>query len=129
MQTPEKKSYNDSIAIRNRLQQRKTIHLQKLRRETDRIAAQAARMGAKKAVLFGSFSRGDAGIFSDLDILIIIESELDFLKRTADAYNRLKPEVAMDILVYTPKELQVMLARKNKFIQRILTEGQVIYEA
>ena len=122
-------NHEESLSIRHRLKQRKTAHLETLERETSRIVAEAARMGAKKGILFGSFSRGNAGIFSDLDILIIMDSEVDFLTRTTEAYKRLKPKVGTDILVYTPYELNLMLKNKNEFIRRTFTEGQVLYEA
>jgi len=121
--------YEKSLAIRRRLKQRKAAHLEALRRETSRIVEEAAKMGAKKVILFGSFSQGSACIFSDLDILIIMDSELDFLTRTTEAYKRLKPEVGTDILIYTPDELKMMLKHKNEFIRRAFTEGQVLYEA
>ena len=121
--------YEKSHALRQRLKQRKAAHLTALQRETSRIVAAAAEMGAKKVILFGSTSKGNAGLFSDLDFLIIMESELEFLIRTAEAYRRLKPEVGADILVYTPDELEMMLKQNNEFIRQAFTEGQVLYEA
>ena len=122
-------NYAESLALRQRLKRRKAAHLKVLQREISRLASAAAAMGAKKVILFGSTSKGNAGIFSDLDLLIIMDSELEFLKRTAEAYRQLKPEVGADILVYTPDELERMLQDKNEFIRQALTEGQVLYEA
>jgi len=121
--------YEKSHALRQRLKQRKAAHLAALQREISRIAQAAVEMGAKKVVLFGSASKGNAGIFSDLDFLIIMDSEIEFLKRTSEAYRHLKPEVGADILVYTPAELKMMLKNNNEFIRQALTEGQVLYEA
>ena len=96
---------------------------------SSRSPAAAAAMGAKKVILFGSSAKENAGIFSDLDLLIIMESKLGFLKRTAEAYRRLRPEVGADILVYTPDELERMLKNNNAFIRQAFREGQVLYEA
>ena len=37
--------------------------------------------GAKKAIVFGSYARGDADQYSDLDLIIIAETDKKFFKR------------------------------------------------
>lgn len=80
----------------------------------------------EKVILFGSYARGDYGIISDLDILIIMYSKKKFVDRIADMYKRIKPNIAVDFLVYTPVEIERM--KKRGFIKRILREGKVLYE-
>ncbi|MCI0439817.1 MAG: nucleotidyltransferase domain-containing protein [Chloroflexi bacterium] len=85
--------------------------------------------GAKKAVVFGSYARGEADQYSDLDLIIVAESERLFIERFKDF-----PEVfeawhkGIDLLIYTPHELADMVERENPFIERALQEGVVIYE-
>ena len=87
--------------------------------------------GASKAILFGSYARGDADEYSDLDLLIIAESQRPFIERFKDFLDmwKVSPVKAMDVLVYTRKEFNSMRAQENPFIIAAITEGITIYEA
>jgi predicted nucleotidyltransferase len=73
-------------------------------------------------------ARGEVGRASDLDLLIIQETSERFLDRPDAFYERIKPRVAMDILVYTPEEAARM-QEDSSFVRRVLREGRVLYEA
>jgi predicted nucleotidyltransferase len=118
--------HQDLFETRNRLRERRKTHIDALIREAKRISVEAAKLGALKVILFGSMVRDNAGLSSDLDLLIVMDSDLDFIERTADIFRRLKPEVGADIMVYTPEELERM--RTNPFIRRVMAEGRVLYE-
>lgn len=82
----------------------------------------------ERIILFGSHARGEADEYSDLDIVVIKETEERFLDRLKTIYELVRPTFAMDVLVYTPQELAQMQERGNPFIEMVLTEGVVIYE-
>ena len=85
--------------------------------------------GASKAILFGSYARGEADGCSDLDLAIIAETEKPFLDRYQDPWDLLLAwPRGMDLLVYTPEEFERMQAEGNPFIERVVEEGVVIYE-
>lgn len=109
--------------IRRRREERNEI----LASEMKRLTEEAAALGVERVVLFGSFVHGNAGITSDLDLLIVWDTSLDFVTRTAELYRRLKPRVAVDLLVYTPAEFANMADRP--FVKQALHEGKVLYEA
>lgn len=115
------------LSLRNRLRERKKAHLDALSREMKRIAIEAEKIGVHRIILFGSMARDKAALASDLDLLIVMDSDLDFIERTAQIYRCFKPEVGMDIMVYTPEEFDRM--RTNPFIRNIIAEGRVLYEA
>ena len=79
-----------------------------------------------KVISFGSYADGRRDLFTDLDLIIIMETEKDFLQRTAEMYQLLHSDVDMDLLVYTPIEFQKM--REGSFLRYALENGQVIYE-
>jgi len=87
-----------------------------------------AQMGIQKAILFGSLARGDVTPFSDLDLVIVQRTNARFLDRLEPFYASLDLKVDADILVYTPEEW-AELQTWNPFIQQIIREGKVIYEA
>jgi predicted nucleotidyltransferase len=111
--------------IRQRLQTRRTRHVSALRREAGRLAAAAAALGAQRVVLFGSLVTGEPGLASDVDLLVVWDTPLDFLDRTVELYRRLQPRVPVDLLVYTPREMETMVRRP--FIRQALAEGKVLY--
>lgn len=82
----------------------------------------------KKIILFGSLAGGKIGITSDLDLLVVKDTDKPFLTRLREIMEQLNPRVAVDILVYTPKEFEVMQSEPNSFIKGILKNGRVVYE-
>lgn len=96
------------------------------------VRSLARRPEVERVYLFGSYARGRRDLFTDLDLLVIMDSPLDFVTRTADMYQYLSSSenapigVDMDLLVYTPEEFRHNANRG--FIRRALKEGKLIYE-
>lgn len=82
----------------------------------------------EKIVLFGSYCSGEVSEWSDIDLVIVRETEAPFLDRTRRVLELLKPQVGVDILVYTPDEFE-RLSQERAFVrEEIIQKGQVIYE-
>ena len=93
------------------------------------LAPALKRGGAKRAIVFGSYARGDSDEHSDLDLIIVADTQQRFFRRHeafSDLYDAWGKSV--DLLVYTPDELERMLAERRAFIELALEEGAVIYE-
>jgi uncharacterized protein (DUF1697 family) len=58
---------------------------------------------------------------------LLKKTEKKFLERLEEFYNYLNPQVAVDILVYTPEEFEEM-KKNNPFILTALKQGRIIYE-
>jgi len=98
-----------------------------LERELERIVRVLHRMGAQLIVLFGSTARGEIAAWSDLDLIVVLDSDLPFIKRLGLLYERIQPRVGLDLLAYTPQEFEAI--RERPFIRQVLQEGRVLYEA
>jgi predicted nucleotidyltransferase len=118
---------HDSERLRKLLHQRREAHQAALGRETQRLTKAAAALGVQRVIIFGSQARGEAGLASDLDLLMVWDTPLGFLERTVELYRHLQPEVAVDLLVYTPHEMIRMA--QTPLVRRALAEGRVLYEA
>ena len=97
------------------------------------IKSVAKRIGrainADAVILFGSYARDEANENSDVDFLVVAESNLPRYKRSRKLYKLIKPHpFGMDILVYTPEEIKRNRKSKLSFISSVLREGKTLYE-
>jgi predicted nucleotidyltransferase len=83
----------------------------------------------QKIILFGSRARGAARPNSDIDLLIIAPSNEPRYRRAAPLYGLLSDIlVPMDILVYTPEEVEDWSGVPQAFVTTAVREGTVLYE-
>jgi uncharacterized protein len=87
------------------------------------------RIQPQKVLIFGSYAKGTATIKSDLDILVIKDTDLPMANRADD----LKPVLArllipVDVHVYTTEEVAEYGKERFSFIESVLKSGKVIYE-
>jgi predicted nucleotidyltransferase len=85
--------------------------------------------GIRKAILFGSFAKGRQTRKSDIDLILIQETDKRYFDRfdgiLSDLYQNLRGR-DIEVFIYTPKEFKSISDRR--FIRRAVAEGQVIYE-
>ncbi len=98
-----------------------------LLKELDRITGILRARNVEKIVLFGSLARGEVSSTSDIDLVVVMDTEKRFLDRLHDLYSLVQPRMAVDLLVYTPKELS-RLKDTSAFVRKALLEGKVLYE-
>ena len=82
-----------------------------------------------RVVVFGSHSRGEAGDDSDLDLFVEMESE----KRPAERAIEVSAVFCLrkwplDVVVYTPAEVQRLRGVRGTLLSVIEAEGEVLYE-
>ena len=94
-----------------------------------RIVAEPLRAaGAKRAIAFGSYARGVADAWSDLDLVVVIETDLPTPERgrlLGDLYDTLP--VALDLLVFTPPEFKRGIQSGLDVFAAIAAEGKTIF--
>ena len=90
-----------------------------------------------KLILFGSVSEGDAQNDSDIDLLVILDSDEIAANYEEKMRNKLmvrkciydiSKEIPIDLLVYTRKEYEIIEHNKKSFFKEINVTGTVLYE-
>ena len=97
-------------------------------RKIVRLLDQLKEYRPEKVILFGSEVKNSSDFYSDIDLIIIKNTRKLFLDRIKEVLKIIKPNFAIDILVYTPGEFQKMVSDGNPFLEHVLKEGKVIYE-
>ena len=83
----------------------------------------------ERIVLFGSQAYGRPSPESDVDLLIVMNSDERPAARAARVSRLLRPRpFPIDALVRTPEEIKHRLEMGDQFIHMILERGRVLYE-
>lgn len=83
-----------------------------------------------KIILFGSVARGTGNSDSDIDLLVIKETDKKRpfrVKEVFEAVRDIKREYPLDVLVYTPDEINKRLKIGDYFITEAVNQGKVMY--
>ena len=82
-----------------------------------------------RIILFGSRARGDARPDSDVDLLIVKDTDQPGYRRTIPAYRALSGlGVPKDIIWRTPAEVEDWSRVPTYVTTRALKEGKILYE-
>ena len=81
----------------------------------------------EKIILFGSCAAGKVSFDSDIDLLIIKETDDPVDDRLEKVDKFISHRVAVDVLVFTPYEIKERLKVKDFFICDILKHGKELY--
>jgi uncharacterized protein len=91
----------------------------------------AGQIDLERIVLFGSRVTGQTDEYSDLDILIIAPSRerpLDRRSKVRRLLEDLDKSIGLDILFYTPEEVEKFQDHPSSFIHHVLTTGVTVYD-
>lgn len=92
----------------------------------DRLVAE---LHPDKIILFGSYAYGQPTTDSDVDLLIVMDTDVPPLQRYVLVSRLLWPcPFPVDILVKRPDEIEVALAAGDFFMAEIVAKGQVLYD-
>jgi len=84
----------------------------------------------QKIILFGSYAYGKPDENSDIDLLIIKETNKRPIERWMEVKRLMRDRsrtVSISPLVYTPQELEERMAIKDFFVQEVLEKGKILY--
>jgi predicted nucleotidyltransferase len=86
-----------------------------------------AELNPELVLLFGSWARGTASRRSDVDLLVVWQTDERPLDRIGRVLTILiDSPLPVDVIAFTPQELESR--RHSHFLRRILSEGRTLYE-
>ena len=95
-----------------------------------RVVECLKRYNPERIIIFGSYARGEADEQSDVDVVVIKQTDKRFLERLIEVARCLDNDLGkVDVFVYTREEFEEMQRGENPFIAKVLSEGRVIYPA
>ena len=90
-----------------------------------------------KVILFGSYANGNPTENSDLDVLVVLDSE-EMAKNLDEKIKRDMPvsqmllninrKIAMDLITYSKAEYEYLIRQNDFFVKEINNTGSVLYE-
>jgi uncharacterized protein len=81
-----------------------------------------------RIILFGSYANGRPNPDSDVDLLVVMPAS-DEINQAVRIRLAIRASFPMDLLVRTPQRLKQRLARRDSFLEEIVTQGKVLYES
>ncbi len=98
-----------------------------LRPMIEKMAARLAQEpGVEQIILYGSQATGEAHADSDIDLLLVKQTQESFITRCASAkktVRHLSGLIPFSPIVLTPEETQKRLERGDQFIEQIFERG------
>ena len=91
----------------------------------------------EKIVIFGSVAHGYVHEDSDLDLLIVMDTDylpttyeerLEYRKQIRRKIRDIARKIPIDLLIFTRKEYEILTENMNAFIRDIHDFGKIIYE-
>jgi len=105
---------------------RKRIPIRAIRAIVKRIADQ---FHPDKIVLFGSYAYGKPKPWSDVDLLLVMDTPLTPNKQRRAISEFLYPKpFSIDIVIWSASELQERIDEGDWFLQEAVERGKVLYE-
>ena len=78
----------------------------------------------KRVSVFGSYARGRVDLFTDLDLLVILQTDKGPVERLQMLYSLIAAPVDIDILCYTPQEFEAL--KDHGFLKQALENELVL---
>ena len=118
IKTDKAKTRQDLIERKKLLDQELTRYVRLLTEHGDPV----------KVILFGTLVNGRIHKWSDIDLVVVEQTQLTFFQRLRKVRKLLQPKVGMDVMVYTPVEFDQLCRDRPFFKEEIIAKGKILYE-
>lgn len=82
----------------------------------------------ERIILFGSYAYGEPAPGSDVDLLVVMDTELRESAQAVRIMQQVEHHFGLDLLVRTPAKLAARCALGDPFLIDVLERGRVLYE-
>ncbi len=83
----------------------------------------------QKIILFGSYAYGKPSEYSDIDLLVIMPFEGHPAYQAAKIRMKIEAQMSVDLLVRTPEFVAQRIEMGDFFMQDVMEQGKVLYQA
>jgi uncharacterized protein len=83
----------------------------------------------ERIILFGSYACGQPTEDSDVDLLVILPFEELPVHKAIEIRRQVRPTFPLDLMARTSEQVQQRLDMGDFFIQDIIKNGRILYEA
>ena len=80
----------------------------------------------EKIILFGSYGYGNPGKGSDIDLFIIMRTNIPVREQAFLIRREIREPVPVDVIVRTPSQVDERIKQGDFFIQEIISKGVVL---
>ncbi|MFW6195517.1 MAG: hypothetical protein ACOC5M_03235 [Chloroflexota bacterium] len=101
---------------------------QMLDAELQRMAEEMPPLGALRLAVTGDFALGRAGVDTQLELVVVQETEEPYRRREEFWVTHLRPRVGTRFMVFTPEEFEE-LSDSDPVLARAERTGEVIFGA
>lgn len=88
-----------------------------------------ARFRPQRVILFGSYAYGKPTADSDVDLLVVMPHQGHPAVQAAEIRQQIHAGFPLDLIVRSPENIRQRLAMGDYFIEDILEQGKILYEA
>ena len=82
----------------------------------------------QKIILFGSYAKGNPRPESDVDMLVVMDTQLKEIQQAIQICQQIEYRFGLDLIVHTPEYLAERMKMGDWFLRDVIKEGKVIYE-
>ena len=94
--------------------------------EAERLTAELPPLGVLRLYLTGDFAAGSVGPDTELELLIVQETDQPFHRRPDFFVSHVRPRIGTRFIVYTPAEFED-LETIDPVIRRAVASGELLY--
>lgn len=82
----------------------------------------------EKIILFGSYANGNPGSDSDVDLLVVMNTDKSTIQQAIEIAQKVEHHFGLDIIVRSPEQLKERIELGDFFLQDIMHNGKLVYE-
>ena len=79
--------------------------------------------------LFGSYATGKQKPESDIDLLVVMDTENNGVNQAVEILRKIKFHFGLDLIVYSPQILNKCIEWGDSFLRDIVENGKILYES